>query len=83
MKISPGCLKQIFVKNQKCLTKNLNKLFCFRGFHLQYAFDDNLCVTHVFIKQIFRAVELAPPSPSPSQGCAGGGVVMALFSHKQ
>jgi hypothetical protein len=24
-----------------------------------------------------------PPSPSPSQGCALGGVVVALFSHKQ
>jgi hypothetical protein len=22
-----------FFKNQKCLAKNLNKLFCFRGFH--------------------------------------------------
>jgi hypothetical protein len=50
-----------FFKKQKCLAKNLNKLFCFRGFHLkctnfQYAFDDNLSVTHIFIKQIFRAV---------------------------
>jgi hypothetical protein len=44
----------------------------------------NLSVTHVFIKQIFRTVELAPPpSPSPSQGCAGDGVVVAFFSHKQ
>jgi hypothetical protein len=24
-----------------------------------------LSVTHVFIKQIFRAVKVAPPSPSP------------------
>jgi hypothetical protein len=40
--------------------------------HFQYAFDDNLSVTNVLIKQIFRAIELAfPPSP-PSQGCAGG-----------
>jgi hypothetical protein len=40
---------------------------------------------HCPFKQIFMAVELAPPSPSPSpsQGCAGGGVVVALFSHKQ
>jgi succinate dehydrogenase/fumarate reductase cytochrome b subunit len=29
------------------------------------AFDDNLGVTHVFIKQIFRAVEVAPPFPLP------------------
>jgi hypothetical protein len=46
-------------------------------------YNDNLSVTHVFIKEIFRAVELAPPSPYPSQGFAGGGVVVALFSHKQ
>jgi hypothetical protein len=31
-------------------------------------FDDNLSVTHVFIKQIFRAVELAPPFPLPLTG---------------
>jgi hypothetical protein len=72
VKISPGWLKQIFLKNQKCLAKNLNKLFGFRGFHLkclfQYAFDDNLSVTHVFIKQIFRAGELAPPFPLPLTG---------------
>jgi hypothetical protein len=43
-------------------------------------FDDNLSVIHVFIKQIFRAVALAPPSPPP-QGCAGGGGEVALFIH--
>jgi hypothetical protein len=69
---------KIFVKTQKCLAKNL-KLF-FRGFHFQYAFDYNLSVTHVFIKQIFRAIEVAPPFPLPPQGCSGGGVVVALFS---
>jgi hypothetical protein len=59
------------IKNasQKILTN-----FCFRGFHekchFQDAFDDNLSVTHVFIKQIFRAVE---PFPLPLQSCAGGG----------
>jgi hypothetical protein len=67
--------------------KNLNQIFLFQRcslkFNFQYSFDDNVSVTHVFIKQIFRAVELAPPSPSPSQGCADGGVVVALFSHKQ
>jgi hypothetical protein len=56
-------------KNQKWLAKNLNKLFCVRGFHykchFKYAFDDNLSVTHVFIKQIFRAVEVPPPSLCP------------------
>jgi hypothetical protein len=45
-------------------------------------FDDNLSVTHSFIKQIFRAIEVAPPFPLPPQGCAGGGVVVALLSHK-
>jgi hypothetical protein len=89
MKISSGVLKQNIFKNQKCLAKNLNKLFSFRGFHLkcrfEYAFDDNLSVTHVFSKQIFRAVELAPPFPFPLTGLciARGGVVVALFSHKQ
>jgi hypothetical protein len=66
MNISPRWLKQTIFLNQKCLAKNL-KLFCFRGFHLkchvQYAFDDNLSVTHVFIKQILREVEVAPTFP--------------------
>jgi hypothetical protein len=45
-------------------------------------FDDNLSVIHVFIKQIFRAVALAPPFPlPPTQGCAGGGGEVALFIH--
>jgi hypothetical protein len=77
-----------FLKMNNASQKYLNKLVCFRGFHLKYnfqhAFDDNLSVTHVFIKQIFRAVVLLhPPSPSPSQGSAWGGVIVALFSHKQ
>jgi hypothetical protein len=76
MKISSGWLKQNIFKNQKCLAKDLNKLFCFRGFywkcHFQYAFDDNLSVPHVFIKQIFIAVEVAPPIPLPPQGCVQG-----------
>jgi hypothetical protein len=63
MKISPGWLKQ--------------NIF-FRGFHwkchFQNAFDDNLSVTHVFIKQIFRAVELVPHFPLPFTGlCRGWG----------
>jgi hypothetical protein len=32
MKISLGWLKQYNFKNKKCLAKNLNKLFCLRGF---------------------------------------------------
>jgi hypothetical protein len=59
------------LKNLKWLAKNLNKLFRFRGFHykfhFQYAFDDNLSVTHVFIKQIFWAIEIAP-LPLPLTG---------------
>jgi hypothetical protein len=38
----------------------------------QYDFDDYLSVTHVFIKQIFRAVEVAPPLPPPPTGLCGG-----------
>jgi hypothetical protein len=42
--------------------------------NVQYAFDDNLSVTHVFIKQIFRAVEVAPPFPlPPTRLCRGWG----------
>jgi hypothetical protein len=63
--------------------KNLSQLFCLRGFyykrHFQWAFDDNLSVAPVFIKQIFRAVEVAPLSPRPPLGFAGGGVVVAFF----
>jgi hypothetical protein len=39
----------------------------------QFSFDDNLSVTHFFIKQIFRAAEQAPPFPLPPQDCAGRG----------
>jgi hypothetical protein len=51
--------------------KNL-KLFCSRGFHFQYAFDDNLSVTHMFIKQIIRAVEVAPHFPTPPHRAVQG-----------
>jgi hypothetical protein len=37
-------------------------------------FEDNLSVTHIFIYQIFRAVELAPPFPLPlTELCRGWG----------
>jgi hypothetical protein len=65
MKKSPGWLKlNIFFEHQKCLAKNL-KFFCFVKNVILYAFDDNLSATDVFINQICRAVEVAPP-PSPS-----------------
>jgi hypothetical protein len=60
MKTSPGWLKQNIFKKIK------NAFF-------QYAFDDNLCVTHVFIKQIFRTIELAPPFPLTGL-CRGWGI---------
>jgi hypothetical protein len=62
--ISPGWLskKNIFLE-----IKNASANFLFQGFyikrHFDCAFDDNLSVIHVFIKQIFRAAEKAPPSP--------------------
>jgi hypothetical protein len=60
--------------------------FCLRGFHykchFQWTFDDNLSLTNVFMKQIFRAVVVAPPPPPQGCECAGGGVVVAFFSHK-
>jgi hypothetical protein len=62
---------------QKCLAKHLKIFFWFRGFHYKccfhYAFGDNLSETNVFIKQIFRAVQLAPPFPPPDQRAVQGG----------
>jgi hypothetical protein len=50
----------------------LCKLFCFEVFskkrNLQCDFGDNLALTHVFIKQIFRAAEQGPPCPPPLIG---------------
>jgi hypothetical protein len=68
MKISLGWLKQnIFLKVKNASQKILTSFFCFRGYHLkshlQYAFDDSLSITHVFIKKICRAVEVATPFP--------------------
>jgi hypothetical protein len=43
------------------------QLFGLRGFTQKHdfllAFDDNLSVTHVFIKQIFRAAQQVSPHP--------------------
>jgi hypothetical protein len=38
-------------------------------------------LNHKYLAKIFWAVEVAPPFPLPPQDC-GGGVVVALFSHK-
>jgi hypothetical protein len=51
--------------------------FVFKRFSIKMSFsmcfDDNLSLTHVFIKQIFRAPEeappLAPPLPPPTGLC--------------
>jgi hypothetical protein len=71
MIICPGWLKQNICLKSKMPRKK--------------SFGDNLSVTHVFRKQIFRAIELAPPFTLPLTRlwCAVGGVVVALFSHKQ
>jgi hypothetical protein len=41
--------------------------FYIKTYKFQCDFDDNLSVTHVFIKQIFKAVEQAPSSPAPPE----------------
>jgi hypothetical protein len=88
MKIRPGWLKQNIFKNKNATQKIVTNFFVSEVFIKNAIFsmllaNDDLSVTHVFIKQIFRAVELHPPSPSPSQGYAGGGVlVVVFFSHK-
>jgi hypothetical protein len=65
-----------FFKNHKCLAKNLNNLFLFQRFSLkmsfQYAFDDILSVTHVFIKQIPGHLGGSPPFPLPPSGLFRG-----------
>jgi hypothetical protein len=61
------------IKNdsQNILTKFVLEVFN-KKCYFQYAFDDNLSVTNVFIKQIFRAVELATPPPNKAV-CRGWG----------
>jgi hypothetical protein len=60
-KKSPGCREQKILLKSKCLAKYPYTFFCFRGCHtkchFQWADDENLSVTHIFIKQIFRAAE--------------------------
>jgi hypothetical protein len=55
-----------FVKNQKCLTKCLNKFFDLGGLQMSFSmcfFWFNVSATHIFNKQIFSAAEKAPPPP--------------------
>jgi hypothetical protein len=48
--------------------------YCTLKRKFQCDFDDNLSATHIFIKQIFEAVEPPPPSPAPPTGlCRGWG----------
>jgi hypothetical protein len=54
MKISPGWLKQnVFQNFKKASQKILTNFFVSEVFiktcHLQYAFDDNLSVTHIYV----------------------------------
>jgi hypothetical protein len=80
MKISTvhNALSKLFLKNQKCLAKYLSKLFGLSCFPLkpnfQCAFDDNLSVTYVFIKQIsgLHSAEGASPSPAPPTSAVQG-----------
>jgi hypothetical protein len=71
MKISPGRLKQnVFKKIKNASLKILTNFFVSEVFIKNVIFS----VTHVFIKQIFRAVEVAPPpSPSPHRAVRGVG----------
>jgi hypothetical protein len=55
----------------------MSGVFCKKKSY-QRAFDDNLCVFHVFIKQIFRVAEKA--SPSPSQPTVRGVGQLWLFA---
>jgi hypothetical protein len=50
--------------------------------NFQCAFDDNLSVTHVFIKNIFRAAEKTPLSPSLPTVLWGGGGSSGSFQSK-
>jgi hypothetical protein len=54
--------------------KKSEQTFLFHRFSLKFcfqnAFDDYLSVTHVFIKQIFRAVELASSGSFQPQAVA-------------
>jgi hypothetical protein len=52
--------------------------FLFKGF----PFDDNLSVSHVFLKQNFRAADPAPPLPLPphwaEQGWGNSGFLNSI-----
>jgi hypothetical protein len=48
--------------------------------NFQRAFDENLSVTHVFIKQIFRTADKAPSFPAPPHSAAQGVGYKWIFS---
>jgi hypothetical protein len=83
---SHECLMQIIFFKIKNASQNILQIFFgLRGFqvkcHFQYAFDENSSVTHVFIKQIFRAAEQAPPPPTGL--CRGQGTTGWFHPFKQ
>jgi hypothetical protein len=58
-------ISKIFLKNQKCLEKYLNKLFCFRGFQLKCNFQCELSKSSGFQRKH------PPLTPPPlTHGCA-------------
>jgi hypothetical protein len=72
-------------KKSKMPRKISQQTLCIRSFtqkrNFQCALDNDLSVTHVFIMQIFKKLHSKHP-PLPPQHCAGGGVVVILFSIK-
>jgi hypothetical protein len=81
MKISHVCLKQnIFLKiindSQNIFTIFFVSEVFNKNVIFNVNFNDNSSVTHIFIKQIYRAAEQAPLSPTWL--CEGGGEV-AVF----
>jgi hypothetical protein len=69
IKISSGYLKQTIFFKQKCLANIITNFFVSAVCNTNVIFNVLLMImyvsaTHVFIKQIFRAAEKAPLSPS-------------------
>jgi hypothetical protein len=65
-----------------CLTDGLEKYFVNKNGSQNTSaniFDDNVSAIHAFITQI----SMQGPPPRPPQCCAGGGILVPLFSPKQ